>query len=92
MEAVDFINMITENLFPTLLARHILLRMLKRWNGGYRKYIFANALSLFFILLCAGINLNNFLWYSLPQLFWLGYDFFQYTKRQKLLNTSFAGA
>ena len=66
-------------LVPTLLLSKLLLWLLKSWNGGVLRLIFAHATALLIAMFVAGIAMTDRgpfagAGYIIPQLFWLCAD------------------
>jgi hypothetical protein len=78
-------------LIPTLLLSRLFLYILKKWEGGWQKIVFANSMSLIVATLIGSIGMSNsgefaaakaFEVYILPQLVWLAYDLYKLKKKR----------
>ncbi len=79
-------------LLPTFLLSRLFLYILKKWDGGWQKIVFANAMSLLVATLIGGMGMADggafatvkaFSSYILPQCVWLTYDFYKLKKKMK---------
>ena len=84
-------------LVPTFLISRLLLWLLKRWDGGYVRYVVANAISgIASVVLAAFGNADGGsprwdmgLIYLAPQAVWLVIDLFGYRGRQARATETF---
>ena len=90
-----YVGMFVGSLLPTLLVSRILLLILKKWDGGWKKLVFAHVISLLLSGLLAGMGMADggaFVpikaigIYALPQAIWLGMDLFLLKRKQSKLS------
>jgi hypothetical protein len=81
-------------LIPTYLLSRLFLLIMKKWDGGWQKVVFANLVSLLAATFLGAIGMADsgafaaakaFSGYALPQCVWAAYDLFKLrAAKQKL--------
>lgn len=78
-------------LIPTYLISRLFFFLLKKWDSGWQKVLFANCASLVLASLLGGMGMANdgafapinaFALYLLPQAFWLVFDLYKINKKK----------